>query len=306
MSASIRTTELKESGTELLLFVHASKKERAKSIDNRRWDPQQGCWVYPKTKRHYDAIIAEFGDELVSCPVARPLSGVPAVSNPRKADEPTRQAAFSQPAHMSSSPSAIATHAETSSVEIEKLRVELIEKNKELSKVSAQLSDASLSIAGLKKTLESKEVELKSSRDRYEQQSQESATKSSNGGNSNGKTYARVCKDLAEVATGANTFFMEKISPLPLDGTFPIELGKYLEDKLRTLLECPDRSLSLHDLIMQAKDAELLPDEAIDMAHTIRKQRNIAAHSRLDPQVQVARVLLCLFAASILWPQLPD
>jgi hypothetical protein len=72
------------------------------------------------------------------------------------------------------------------------------------------------------------------------------------------------------------------------------------------MLGCEDRSLSLHDLITQAKDAALLPEEAIDLAHTIRKQRNIMAHDRLDARTHAGRVMFALFAASILWSQLPD
>jgi len=97
---------------------------------------------------------------------------------------------------------------------------------------------------------------------------------------------------------------MEMIDQLKMDVTFPIELVKGLEHKLRVLLACADRSLKLHDLIMQAKDVEFLSAEAIDLAHIIRKQRNIIAHERLDVRTHVGRILFSLFAASLLWPQL--
>ncbi len=86
----------------------------------------------------------------------------------------------------------------------------------------------------------------------------------------------------------------------------PIEVAKCLERKLRALLHSDDRSLGLHDLITQAKDAELLTEEAIDLAHIVRKQRNIVAHERIDVRTHIGRTLFCLFAASILWPQLPE
>ena len=47
-----------------------------------------------------------------------------------------------------------------------------------------------------------------------------------------------------------------------------------------------------------------LTEEAIDLGHTIRKQRNIIAHSDVDPITNPARTLLVLFAASVLWPYL--
>jgi hypothetical protein len=65
-------TQLGQTDTELLLFIHASQKERAKRIERRRWDPKRRCWVYPKSTLVYDALVAEFGDDLVSLSVPRP------------------------------------------------------------------------------------------------------------------------------------------------------------------------------------------------------------------------------------------
>lgn len=56
--------ELKETETEYLLFIHYSQKERAKKIEGRQWDQSRKCWVYPKNRSVYDALIAEFGDKL--------------------------------------------------------------------------------------------------------------------------------------------------------------------------------------------------------------------------------------------------
>jgi hypothetical protein len=72
MAGTMHPVELRESDTQFLLFIHASQKERAKGIDGRRWDMDRRCWVYPKTPRVYDAIIAEFGDDMVSCSAKRP------------------------------------------------------------------------------------------------------------------------------------------------------------------------------------------------------------------------------------------
>jgi hypothetical protein len=121
-----------------------------------------------------------------------------------------------------------------------------------------------------------------------------------------GASVEALLKPKAKEATGNDPIFVEMIDQLKLDATFPLELGKYLERTLRVLLDCTNRSLTLHDLITQAKDAEFLSEEAIDLAHIIRKQRNIMAHQRLDARTHVGRILFSLFAASILWPQLPE
>jgi len=115
-----------------------------------------------------------------------------------------------------------------------------------------------------------------------------------------------LCRLKAIETTGNDPVFISMLACLRLDSTFPIELGKCLDRKLRELLDTDDRSLNLHDLIMQVKDVELLPEEAIDLAHAIRKQRNIMAHDRPDARTHAARVLYTLFAASLLWPYLPD
>jgi hypothetical protein len=75
MNGTRHPVELRESDGEMLLFIHASQKERAKRIDGRRWDPGRCCWVYPKTANCYDAIIGEFGDDMTPCQVERPAAG---------------------------------------------------------------------------------------------------------------------------------------------------------------------------------------------------------------------------------------
>ena len=281
MSGNHRTTDLQETDAEFLLFIHASKKERAKSIDNRRWDPTRTCWVYPETARHYDGIIAELGDELVNCSVNRPTN-----------DQSNAVSTFT-PAKEMTVPHEKATYSKAASspmsnglAENDKPRTELINKDKQANELQRQLNEDKLRIEDLNRRLESRELELKNLHERCERQSQELAARETG---TKGKTPGRICKELAEDATGTNISFME-IGPLKLDDNFPIELAKCVEEKLRSMLQCHNCSVTFHDLIMQAKDAELLPDEAIDMTHTIRKQRNITAHSRFDPQVQLGRI----------------
>ena len=64
--------------------------------------------------------------------------------------------------------------------------------------------------------------------------------------------------------------------------------------------------LSLHDLITMARDSESLTEKGIDLAHTIRRHRNILTHENTDGRTHSARVLLCLFAAALLWPEFSE
>ncbi|MBM4302300.1 MAG: DUF4145 domain-containing protein [Deltaproteobacteria bacterium] len=63
---------------------------------------------------------------------------------------------------------------------------------------------------------------------------------------------------------------------------------------------------NLYELITQARDADILTDEAIQLAHLIRRHRNITAHEQVDIRTKEARVLLVLLSAALLWPLLPE
>jgi len=95
---------------------------------------------------------------------------------------------------------------------------------------------------------------------------------------------------------------------LRLDESLPLIVQRELEKELRSLigLSKNDNSLDMFGLIKEAADLEALPRDAIDLAHTIRKQRNIVAHRDTHEKTYQARIILCLFASSLLWPELPE
>ena len=95
------------------------------------------------------------------------------------------------------------------------------------------------------------------------------------------------------MTTGNDVTFKLTLDRLSLDSSLPIEFAKIIDRALRTILKANDPDLSLHDLIVQARDAELLSDEAIDLAHTIRKQRNIIAHRDVENQNETNANTLC-------------
>src|SRR5438105_15315583 len=49
---------LKETEKEYLLFVPYTLKDRAKAIEGRHWDRDRGCWIYSRTARIFDTLIA--------------------------------------------------------------------------------------------------------------------------------------------------------------------------------------------------------------------------------------------------------
>ncbi len=107
--------------------------------------------------------------------------------------------------------------------------------------------------------------------------------------------------EAAKEASGQNIKFCLVIDKLPLDKSFPIDLAKELERELRKVLNCNDREATLGLLIRKANDADAITDMGVDLAHTIRKQRNFVAHEPTNQQSLQAQVSLCLFAAALLW-----
>ena len=55
---------LRASETEYLLCIHPNDRHRVKAIGHWKWDPVKKVWRFPKERRYFEAIIAEFGDDL--------------------------------------------------------------------------------------------------------------------------------------------------------------------------------------------------------------------------------------------------
>jgi hypothetical protein len=62
--------------------------------------------------------------------------------------------------------------------------------------------------------------------------------------------------------------------------------------------------MTLHEILKYAKEEGLLPDEAIDLAHSIRKQRNLFAHGQLNQNQKTIRSISVLIDSSLLWSYL--
>lgn len=283
---SIKITE-KE--TDYILKLPYDQKDRAKSIQGYRWDPELKCWHYPRTARNYDALIAEFGDDLFSPGITRPTPKV-------EKDDETRLRE-----------------------ELKRVKYELAKKNellesltkaKDLSRSSLESENQTLKIA-----LSTLEEEINNYRKKMTE-IEHDKTKLQNELQESKKEIIRLqhtpagldrqLKDIAKRATGNDRYFSNFIDKLSLDSSALIEIAKHLEDTLRTLLRSTDRHLKLHDLITQAKDAQLLENEAIQLAHLIRVHRNIMAHEKVDIRTHQARLMLVFFSAALLWPLLPE
>ncbi len=66
--------EVTENEWQFLVRIHASQKERASRIPGRRWNPEIGRWVYPKSTTTYDALTEEFKRDARVFEIRKPAS----------------------------------------------------------------------------------------------------------------------------------------------------------------------------------------------------------------------------------------
>lgn len=281
--------QITETGTEYLLTITVDQKERAKAIDGRRWDPERRVWVYPKTKKTYDALIAEFGD-IISRKDAKILSAQ-ALDTASKPDNSKELKAELQA--IKDTLGSLKKSAESS-----------LQKNSSETRSQQEIATLSAALANAKKDIE---VE----RERYEQLEADLAAKdrklrealAASVANSSPKPFMSLLIEHAKKTAQYNDEFIGILERCKIDGSLPIEVSKSLEKRLRKKLKTPEGNI--FELLSEARDAELLSEEALDFAHTIRRQRNIVAHSDVSQEETLARILIVLFSSALLWPRLP-
>lgn len=280
--------DLKETEKEYLLYIPPTQKERARQIQGRRWDIERKAWVYPRTQRMYSALLAEFADDLIAIDITPPETGT--YSSVKK-DNLEKQNTVLQEKLENISKTVEALVSEKSGEE-------------KMSVLQAKLADQSSMISSLQFELKNTQQTLRSSQAESDQLLQETRELQQQVKSSNSETLEESLIKLAISSTGNDGTFELTLKRIGMDNTFPIEFCKVLEHCLRNMLKTNDRELSLYELLSQARDAELMPDEAFDLAHSIRKQRNVLAHHDVDARTRKIRILYVITAASLLWPHL--
>jgi hypothetical protein len=303
MSPSKQTVEISETNTEFLVSLHASQKERAKTIPGYRWDRERRSWVYPKTARVYDGLIAEFGDDLIgTLKITRP--GKPAQI---PADQATENVALKQEiAQIRKALELISgTTSQGKVSEVQAIRAALASRESELVEVRhrSEALDKQLKVQAARNTELSNQVAALEAR---VQAFQTESAKKSHQPSDPLTLLDKLARDAAKDATGRDKKFCVLADRLRFNESLPIELVKELGRELRGVLKSDDRNASLHDLLTEARDGGALTQRGIDLAHLIRKQRNVMAHESTDKRTHMAQVLLCFFAAALLWPEFSE
>lgn len=294
-----QAVDIDETDTEFLLRIHPSQKDRAKTVPDYRWDPDRRAWVYPKTARVFDALIAEFGDDILGrLKIIRPgkasvdgQSELPLKEELEKIKKTLEQISHRETNHRTSESGRLRVALATKEQEAAELRQRTAELDRQFKEqqaantaLSSQLQEAQSSVRTLKEEVARKHGQAIDPDALFE----------------------RLARESAKDATGRDAKFCSLVDRLRLNESLPLELVKALGHELRRTLNSDERGATLHDLLTEARDSGALSERGIDLGHLIRKQRNVMAHETLDKRTQRAQVLLCLFAAALLWPEFSE
>ena len=280
---------IQETKNQYLLSIPIDQKERARGIQGRVWNPQRRCWVYPRTVRMYNALVAEFGDDLTpESSFTSPEGYSPVVSPFLQAKETEDQEAAE-----------LRKNVERIDQSLSELLKFLNTDNKRADILMSQEKD----IQSLRAELEKKDqenTELYQQIEHLQAENRRLSHKTSVSPDDRDE----IVKDMALEVTGNDPVFGESIKNFQIDGTLPLQIAKIIENHLKQLLNSDG---TFYELIQECDDAQLLDEDSVSLAHSIRKQRNMVAHSHgpEDPRIKTGRDLFCLFAASLLFPEIP-
>lgn len=281
-----------ETATEYLVSVPINEKERAKGIQGRKWDPERKVWVYPKTKKVLEELIAEFGD----------ANSVINVKIPGSEEKSTPREAIQQADNIQ-----IQSQLEEIKRQVSQLSTITPTKDNNKETLALQLTAMDQQIQSMKQLLDNKEREIeelkRSNASAQEQTTQlrELLTKA----DKSKKDCSISIKERAKEATSNDTKFCSIIDNNDLNLDLLIDLNNKMYYELKSMLKATDPGLTLYDLILQASDADLLTSEASDYAHLIRKERNKVVHDNAYQKTHDARILMCVFAGALLWLHFP-
>ena len=231
----------------------------------------------------YHALIAEFGDDLTSESSFTPPQTIPGQDRSKEQDAAELQQNIERIDQTLSELLKFLDQADNERAEI------LLRQQSSIESLRAESQTKDEEIANLKTERE----KLLSENTRLSVE----ARTSSDGGRE------EMIRELALEVTGHDQTFGQAIGDLKIDATLPLQVGRKVENLLTQTLHS---SGTFYELITECDDAEMLDEESVDLAHIIRKQRNVNVHpvGPVDSKTELGRGLLCLFCASLLFPKL--
>lgn len=290
---------LEETEIEYLLFIHYKRKNLARKVPDSHWDAQRLCWVFPKTRRHYDALVERFKDELPR----RPEPPSPSAVDYRTLSKEERALAKG----VGELRSVIETRAKKD-VAAEHLISRLEKTEDDLKKALVRVNEQALECEQARQN----NKKLRNQIERLEAERDAAQLKASGREAIEPKIRDdhELLKTYALTATGDDPVFRDLLGIISLDSRSPLVIADKLTFALRKLVGDSFATAELFDLIKEADQRRLLSGAAVNCAHVIRVQRNLIAHPgeeiEIDERAMKGRIALCLFAAAVVWPELPE
>lgn len=191
--------------------------------------------------------------------------------------------------------------------EIQRLSDAVDKLNRRNDKLTEQVNEGKAIIGNLRQTLSEKEGKISNQEDEIKSLQAENRQKDRNiAQHRNINTHPGI-RDIVVETTGNDPAFGKYFRELDIDTRLPEELRNWLIRQLRTNPKSRD---SLTTLILECKGNRKFNEFDIQLAHTIRTQRNLIAYQtqEVDDRTMMGRALCCLFAAALLTPKLskPD
>jgi chromosome segregation ATPase len=235
--------DITENDTEYLLSIPPSEKERAKTIKSYSWDSSRRVWVYPRTAKNYDALVAEFGDDLTKIKITRP-SRLPENEPDTKSrlDELTKRLESIAKAGENTKD----TQVKALQATIQKYEKDAVALNEKIASVSREFDVKNAEVH----KLTAENSRLKNDLDTVisDSKKRQSELKSPT------IIFEEVAKLLALELIEKNGPNAKAVQKLQLSERAAIDISKLLEQILRKVLKA-DASARLNDLINQARDS---------------------------------------------------
>ena len=279
---------LEQTEDEYLVAIPPEQRERAKRIRPRHWDHERLRWVYPRELKIYGALVAEFAEDAAVVDITRP--GSSAKPDIKAENESLRN----QMVEIRRSLDLIAqNNGQNTKNQSEQLEETLANREQIIGQLRAELTETQIK-------LEQSEIQLADVISQLEHLEKRLADSQSE------QSFNAQLKQRALAATGGDHKFRLLLDRVNVDKGLPLDITRAMEAEFRHLLGFDDPGTNIYDLIREASEANAMPLDAVDLAHLIRKQRNIIAHHDIHQNTYQAREILCLFAASLLWPEFPE
>jgi len=298
---------LKQTNKEYLLFVPPLQKDRARAIAGYRWNPNRRCWVYPKTLRVYDALIAEFREELPDADLPPPAfeadADTLAAEHARLVEEnralrielAASYAGGSGDGHVNGHTNGVHGTVTRRKAEPREM-VLLAARDAEIAALRLSLGQAE----GRAIALADETATLKG---QIEQAQAAPGPRPAPPADEHQKFIA-FFRALALEAAGWERNFKEVLQSLNAPATFPRPAAAAVEALLRARLKLDDPAADFTALLGLAKLADLISPAGADLAAVVHHLATIDAERDATPGTVWARALLALYATALLWPEL--